>query len=71
MMLNIKAALARRGLAVEHVVKCTAFLADIAEWSAFNEVFKKHFSQPYPTRSAIGATQNCQALSYDAAGSDQ
>src|SRR5688572_14928165 len=35
MMLNIKAALARRGLAMEHVVKCTVFLADIAEWSAF------------------------------------
>ena len=30
-MLNIKAALARRGLAMEHVVKCTVFLADINE----------------------------------------
>ena len=56
MMLNIKAALARRGLAMEHVVKCTVFLADIAEWGAFNEVYKKHFSQPYPARSALGAS---------------
>jgi enamine deaminase RidA (YjgF/YER057c/UK114 family) len=32
MMLNIKAALARRGLTMKHVVKCTVFLADIAEW---------------------------------------
>lgn len=56
MMLNIKAALARRGLAMEHVVKCTVFLADIAEWSAFNEVYKRHFSQPYPARSALGAS---------------
>ena len=56
MMLNIKAALARRGLAMEHVVKCTVFLADIAEWGAFNEVYKKHFSKPYPARSALGAS---------------
>jgi 2-iminobutanoate/2-iminopropanoate deaminase len=55
-MVNIKAALARRGLGLEHVVKCTVFLADIAEWSAFNEVYKKHFSQPYPARSALGAS---------------
>ncbi len=56
MMLNIEAALARRGLAMEHVVKCTVFLADIAEWGAFNEVYKRHFSQPYPARSALGAS---------------
>ncbi len=56
MMLNIEAALARRGLAMEHVVKCTVFLADIAEWGTFNEVYKKHFSHPYPARSALGAS---------------
>ena len=56
MLLNIEAALARRGLDMEHVVKCTVFLADIAEWGAFNEVYKRHFSQPYPARSALGAS---------------
>jgi reactive intermediate/imine deaminase len=56
MMLNIEAALARRGLALKHVVKCTVFLADIAEWGAFNEVYTRHFSQPYPARSALGAS---------------
>jgi 2-iminobutanoate/2-iminopropanoate deaminase len=56
MLLNIEAALARRGLTMDHVVKCTVFLADIAEWSAFNEVYKKHFSKPYPARSALGAS---------------
>ena len=56
LMLNIKGALARRGLAMEHVVKCTVFLADIAEWGVFNEVYIKHFSHPYPARSALGAS---------------
>ena len=56
LMLNIEAALARRGLAMAHVVKCTVFLADIAEWGAFNEVYTKHFTPPYPARSALGAS---------------
>jgi 2-iminobutanoate/2-iminopropanoate deaminase len=55
-MLNIKAALALRGLGMEHVVKCTVFLADIAEWAAFNEVYVRHFARPYPARSALGAS---------------
>jgi 2-iminobutanoate/2-iminopropanoate deaminase len=55
-MLNIKAALARRGLGLQHVVKCTVLLADIAEWGTFNEVYEKHFSQPHPARTALGAT---------------
>ena len=43
MLLNLEAALARRGLAMENVVECTVFLADIAEWGTFNDVYKKHF----------------------------
>ncbi len=56
MMMNIESALSRRGLTLEHVVKCTVFLADIAEWGAFNEIYKKHFSAPYPARSAMAAS---------------
>jgi enamine deaminase RidA (YjgF/YER057c/UK114 family) len=56
MILNIEGALARRGLTTKHVVKCLVFLADMSEWGAFNEVFKKHFSKPYPARSAIGVS---------------
>lgn len=56
-MLNIKAALARRGLGTKHVIKCTVFLVDIAEWNAFNDINKRHFSHPYPARTAIGASR--------------
>jgi len=41
---------------VEDVVKCTVFLADIAEWGAFNEVYKRHFSEPYPARTAFAVS---------------
>jgi 2-iminobutanoate/2-iminopropanoate deaminase len=56
MMLNIAATLSRRGLSMDHVVKCTVFLADIDEWGAFNEVYKRHFTPPYPARSAMAAS---------------
>lgn len=51
---NIEAALQRRGLGLQNVVKCTVFLADIGEWARFNEVYKEFFKAPYPARSALG-----------------
>lgn len=52
---NIQATLAANDLSWENVVKCTVFLADIAEWPAFNEVYKTYFTGNYPARSALGA----------------
>lgn len=53
---NIKAALERNRLGLEDVVKCTVFLADIAEWPVFNEIYREFFKQPYPARSALAAS---------------
>jgi 2-iminobutanoate/2-iminopropanoate deaminase len=53
---NIRTSLEAHGLSMEHVVKCTVMLADIAEWAAFNDVYKTFFAPPYPARSAFGAT---------------
>lgn len=53
---NIKTILEANGLAMSDVVKCTVMLADIAEWGRFNTVYKTFFEQPYPARSAFGAS---------------
>jgi reactive intermediate/imine deaminase len=53
---NIKSVLERYGYSMSQVVKCTVFLADIAEWPAFNEVYKEFFRAPYPARSALAAS---------------
>nr|WP_083332753.1 RidA family protein [Hyphomonas sp. Mor2] len=53
---NIQATLESAGLGMDRVVKCTVFLADIAEWPAFNEVYKTYFDGNYPARSALGAS---------------
>jgi 2-iminobutanoate/2-iminopropanoate deaminase len=50
---NIKAIVERRGSSMEHVVKCTVFLADIKEWPAFNEVYREYFKTNPPARSAL------------------
>lgn len=55
-MRNIQAALEAHGFAMRDVVKCTVMLADMADWPAFNAVYTRFFEQPYPARSAFGAS---------------
>jgi reactive intermediate/imine deaminase len=50
---NISASLTMFGSSMENVVKCTVYLADIAEWGAMNEVYTGYFPNK-PARSAIG-----------------
>lgn len=53
---NIKASLEKHGSSMSEVVKCTVFLADIAEWAAMNEVYVEYFSGNKPARSALGSS---------------
>jgi 2-iminobutanoate/2-iminopropanoate deaminase len=50
---NIKALLGSRKLALADVVKATVFLADMEEFAAMNEVYKKHFTGEPPARSTV------------------
>jgi 2-iminobutanoate/2-iminopropanoate deaminase len=52
---NIGASLARHHSSFDRVVQCTVALADIAEWPAFNEVYKGYFTQHFPARMAYAA----------------
>jgi len=52
---NIRTILRGQGLGLEHLVRCTVMLADMADWPAFNEVYREVFgSTPMPARSALG-----------------
>ena len=53
---NLKAVLAEAGMTFENVVKTTCFLADIADFAAFNEVYGKYFTSK-PARSCVAAKQ--------------
>ncbi len=53
---NVKGVLEANGASLDGVVKCTVFLADIAEWPAFNTVYREFFKKPFPARSALAAS---------------
>jgi 2-iminobutanoate/2-iminopropanoate deaminase len=53
---NIRALLEAHGSGMERVVKCTAMLADIAEWGAMNREYVRHFPAKRPARSAFGTS---------------
>jgi 2-iminobutanoate/2-iminopropanoate deaminase len=51
---NLERSLAAGGCGLEDVVKVTAFLADLADFEAFNRVYAERFASPYPARSTVG-----------------
>ena len=53
-MKNLGAVLAAAGSSFEKAVKNTCFLADIADFAAFNEVYGKYFTEK-PARSCVAA----------------
>ena len=54
-MENIKSVLELAGSSMDKIVKCSVFIADMAEWGAMNEVYRTYFTVP-PARSALGAS---------------
>ena len=54
-MENIRMTLEAHGASMDDVVKCTVMLADISEWSTFNQIYQTYFEGRYPARSALGA----------------
>jgi 2-iminobutanoate/2-iminopropanoate deaminase len=53
---HVQKVLEDNGATLGDVVKCTVFLADIADWPAFNKVYAEFFKKPFPARSALGAS---------------
>jgi reactive intermediate/imine deaminase len=51
---NIRATLEANGRTTADLMKCTVMLADMADWPAFNEIWRAFLKKPYPARSAIG-----------------
>ena len=51
---NLAAVLSAAGTDLSHTIKTTCFLADIADFAAFNEVYARHFTGK-PARSCVAA----------------
>ena len=68
---NLEEVLGDSGAKLTDVAKCTVFLADIADYAAFNEVYAEFFGDHKPARSAVavsglplGALVEIEAFAY-------
>jgi 2-iminobutanoate/2-iminopropanoate deaminase len=52
---RIAATLNGEGLSLQDVVSCTVYLADKADFRAFNAAYARHFSDPLPVRTTVQA----------------
>ena len=43
------------GCTLDDVVKVNAYLVDLGDFPAYNEVYVEFFSQPYPARTSVQA----------------
>ena len=50
---NVGAILKEAGLDYSDVIKTTCFLADIADFAKFNEVYSRYFKEEAPARSCV------------------
>jgi reactive intermediate/imine deaminase len=55
-MENIRAVLDYAGSSMDRVVKCTVFLADIADYAAMNEAYRTFFPEHPPARSTVAGS---------------
>ena len=53
---NIRAVLALAGSSLDRAVKCTIFLADIADYAAMNAVYATFFTADPPARSTVAGS---------------
>ncbi len=52
---NVRSILEAGGSSMDDVVKVTAHLADLADYEAFNRVYREHFRPPFPVRTTVGS----------------
>ena len=51
---NLQAVADEAGGGLDHAVKLTVYLTDLAHFARVNEIMSTYFTQPYPARAAIG-----------------
>ena len=51
---NLSAVAAAAGLGLEHSVRMTVYLIDLAHFARVNEIMAQYVREPYPARAAIG-----------------
>ncbi|MBW3630392.1 MAG: Rid family detoxifying hydrolase [Gemmatimonadetes bacterium] len=50
---NLRAVAAAAGATLRDFVKVNAYLSDMADFPAFNEIYRRYFDEPYPARTTV------------------
>ncbi|HEU4351436.1 MAG TPA: Rid family detoxifying hydrolase [Burkholderiales bacterium] len=53
---NLAAIAAAAGLSLDHAVRMTVYLTDLAHFARVNEIMAQYVRQPYPARAAVGVS---------------
>ncbi len=51
---NLKAVAAAAGASLDHAVRVTIYLTDLARFPVVNGIMAEYFAEPYPARATIG-----------------
>jgi reactive intermediate/imine deaminase len=51
---NVKAIVEAAGGSLAGAVKVNAYLSDLANFRAFNEIYREYFPEPFPVRTTVG-----------------
>jgi len=52
---NLELCLQAAGCSFADVIKVNAYLADLADFPAYNDVYREYLKEPYPARTTVGA----------------
>lgn len=53
-LLNLRAVCEAAGGDLDHIVRLTVYLTDLANFGSVNALMEEFFTEPYPARAAIG-----------------
>ena len=67
---NLRSVLQGQGLGLRHLVRCTVMLADMADWGAFNEVWREAFGD-IPLPAGLEGLKRAIANAIGTAGGDE
>ena len=54
---NLKAVLEAAGASLDHVVKVTVYMTDLADYKFMNMAYEKFFTSNFPARSTVGVAK--------------
>ncbi len=62
---NLKAVANAAGGSLNHTVRATIYMLDLANFAKVNEIMAEYFDQPYPARAAVGVAQLPKGVSIE------